>query len=128
MKTASDITASDGKQWMQLFLRVDGTKSNWEGYDFVVNRTISSSGTSALEKCDGGWKWSKVADVKFSVSGTEMELAVPLSSLGISDAKKFSVDFKWVDNAVADGDIQTCMRDGDSAPNGRFRYRYKFKE
>ena len=128
VRTASDITKSDDRQWMQLFLRVDGTKSNWEGYDFVINRTVSSEGVSVLEKCDGGWKWSKVADVKFAVSGAEMELAVPLSFLGISDTKKFSIDFKWVDNAVADGDIQTCMRDGDSAPNGRFRYRYKFEE
>ena len=92
-----------------------------------MNHKVSSEGTTTLEKCAGGWKWSKVADVKFAVSGNEMELAIPLSALGITNAKTFTVDFKWVDNAVADGDIQTCMRDGDSAPNGRFRYRYKFK-
>ena len=128
VKTAADISPSTDPQWMQLFLRVDGTKANWEGYDFVVNRTVGSGGSSSLEKCDGGWKWSKAADVPFKVSGKEMELAVPLSALGITDPKKFTVDFKWVDNAVTDGDIQTCMRDGDSAPNGRFRFRYKFKE
>ncbi len=126
VKTASDITSCKDPQWMQLFLRVDGKKVNWEGYDFVVNRTVSSEGTSLLEKCEGGWKWSKAADVSFKVYGKEMELAVPLSALGIADTKKFTVDFKWVDNAAAGGDIQTCMRDGDSAPNGRFRYRYKF--
>ncbi|MBR4756059.1 MAG: hypothetical protein IK076_03890 [Bacteroidales bacterium] len=127
VKTASSMTPCNEPQWMQLFLRVDGTKENWEGYDFVVNHKVSSEGTTTLEKCSGGWKWSKVADVKFAVSGNEMELAIPLSALGITNAKTFTVDFKWVDNAVADGDIQTCMRDGDSAPNGRFRYRYKFK-
>ncbi|MCF0173079.1 MAG: hypothetical protein HUJ91_05045 [Bacteroidales bacterium] len=56
-----------------------------------------------------------------------IEIAIPLKDLGITDAKSFSVDFKWVDNAASGGDIQTCMRDGDSAPDGRFRYRYKFK-
>ena len=126
VKTASEISPCTDKQWMQLFLRVGEPKASWEGYNFAVNRTVSSSGSSTLEKCDGGWKWSKVSDVKFSVKGSEMELSVPLASLGISDTGKFSVDFKWVDNAAADGDIQTCMRDGDSAPNGRFRYRYKF--
>ena len=55
-----------------------------------------------------------------------MEIAVPFYYLGIKDAGNFTIDFKWVDNAAAGGDIQTCMRDGDSAPNGRFRYRYKF--
>ena len=126
VKTASEISPCTDKQWMQLFLRVGEPKASWEGYNFAVNRTVSSSGSSTLEKCDGGWKWSKVSDVKFAVKGSEMELSVPLASLGISDTGKFSVDFKWVDNAAADGDIQTCMRDGDSAPNGRFRYRYKF--
>ncbi|MBP3270341.1 MAG: hypothetical protein J6L98_06640, partial [Bacteroidales bacterium] len=126
VKTTSEISPCTDKQWMQLFLRVGEPKASWEGYNFAVNRTVSSSGSSALEKCDGGWKWSKVTDVKFAVKGSEMELSVPLASLGISDTGKFSVDFKWVDNAAADGDIQTCMRDGDSAPNGRFRYRYKF--
>ena len=94
----------------------------------MLNRTVSSEGKSVLEKCQGGWKWAKAAEVKFAVSGNEMELAIPLSALGIDNNKKFTVDFKWVDNAVKDGDVQTCMRDGDSAPNGRFRYRYKFKE
>lgn len=127
VKTDSDISSCTDPQWMQLFLRVDGSKENWEGYDFVVNRTVSSEGKSVLEKSTGGWNWSKVADVSFAVSGKEMELAIPLSALGVKDPKNFTVDFKWVDNAVTDGDIQTCMRDGDSAPNGRFRYRYQFK-
>ena len=128
VKTAEAISPCTDPQWMQLFLRVDGTKTAWEGYDFVVNRTVASEGNSVLEKCQGGWKWAKAADVKFAVSGNEMELAIPLSALGIDAAQKFTVDFKWVDNAVKDGDVQTCMRDGDSAPNGRFRYRYKYKE
>lgn len=50
---------------------------------------------------------------------------VPLSSLGI-DGGQFTVDFKWIDNAVSDGDIMECIKHGDSAPNGRFRYRYMF--
>ena len=47
--------------------------------------------------------------------------------LGIADVRNFTVDFKWIDNAVTDGDIRECMRDGDSAPGDRFRYRYIFK-
>ena len=126
VKTASALSPCSDVRWMQLFLRVDGTGANWEGYDFVVNRTVLSDGSSLLEKSKGGWKWTKVAGVKFAVSGCEMELAIPLSAMGIKDADSFAIDFKWVDNAAGDGDIQTCMRDGDSAPNGRFRYRYKF--
>ena len=128
VKTASDISPCTDARWMQLFLRVDGTGKNWEGYDFVVNRTAPSGGSASLEKSAGGWGWTKVTAVKDSVSGCELEIAVPLYYLGIRDVNNFTIDFKWVDNAAGDGDIQTCMRDGDSAPNGRFRYRYKYKE
>lgn len=126
VKTASELSSCTDERWMQLFLRVDGTKANWQGFDFVVNRTVLSNGFSLLEKSAGGWGWTKVAEVQFATSGRELEIAIPLSSLGIKDADSFTVDFKFVDNAAADGDIQTCMRDGDSAPDGRFRYRYKF--
>ena len=126
VKTASDLSPCTDERWMQLFLRVNGAAKNWEGYDFVVNRTVPAPGRSLLEKSDGGWAWKEAAEVKFAVTGNEMEIAVPFYYLGIKDAGNFTIDFKWVDNAAAGGDIQTCMRDGDSAPNGRFRYRYKF--
>jgi len=125
-KCDKDITDISDKQWMQLFLHVDGTTA-WEGFDFAINRTSPSKTEAVLEKSEGGWKWAKVGNVKYSVAGKEIEIAVPLESLGITEAKKFTVDFKWIDNAAGDGNIQTCMRDGDSAPDGRFRYRYKFK-
>ena len=64
---------------------------------------------------------------KTRVQGDEMVVAVPMDRIGIEDPKNFTVDFKWVDNAVKDGDIQECMSDGDTAPNGRFRYRYTFQ-
>lgn len=57
-----------------------------------------------------------------------MELAIPMADLGITNPNEFTLDFKWIDNAVNDGDIQECLSDGDSAPNGRFRYRYQFKK
>ncbi|MBQ7253478.1 MAG: hypothetical protein IJS30_02240 [Bacteroidales bacterium] len=128
VRTASDITPCTDPQWMQLFIRVDGTKAGWEGYDFAVNRSTPAKGNAVLEKSQGGWKWKKVSDISYRVNGKEMELAIPLSSLGIKNSKEFTVDFKWIDNAACDGEIQTCMRNGDSAPNGRFRYRYKYKE
>ncbi|MBO4416713.1 MAG: hypothetical protein J5801_01170 [Bacteroidales bacterium] len=128
VRTASDISTYTDPQWMQLFIRVDGTKANWEGFDFAVNRTNPAKGNAVLEKSQGGWKWKKVSDISYRINGKEMELAIPLSSLGIKNPKEFTIDFKWIDNAASGGDIQTCMRDGDSAPNGRFRYRYKFKE
>jgi len=124
--TNSDLTPATDPQWMQLFIKVKG-EPGWEGFDYVVNRTISE-GQSSLEKCKGGWDWQELDKVSLQTAKNELEIAIPLSALGITDPSKFAIDFKWVDNAVSDGDIQTCMRDGDSAPDGRFRYRYKFEK
>jgi len=125
VKTGSDITAHTDANWMRLFIHVDGnTTSKWEGFDFVVNNTVNANASTILERSKGGWNWEKVQDISYQVSKTEMELAIPLSALSISKNDGYSIDFKWIDNAVDSGDIKECMRDGDSAPNSRFRYRY----
>lgn len=125
VKTASDITAYTDACWMRLFIDVNGSFTpKWEGFGFVVNNTINTNTSTTLERSNGGWSWEKVMDINYRISKTEMELAIPLSALGISKANGYSIDFKWIDNAVKWGDIKECMRDGDSAPNCRFRYRY----
>jgi len=125
--TDSKLSPCTDHQWMQLFIHVDGAKS-WEGFDFAINRKGISDGKTLLEKSEGGWTWTEIQEVKMQADGKEIEIAVPLKVLGITDPSQFTVDFKWIDNAASDGNIQTCMRDGDSAPDGRFRYRYKFSK
>ncbi|MCF0173632.1 MAG: hypothetical protein HUJ91_07915, partial [Bacteroidales bacterium] len=59
---AKDITSYTGKMWMQLFLAVKGDReTSWEGFDFAVNRKAPGEESAVLEKCVGGWKWSKTA-------------------------------------------------------------------
>jgi hypothetical protein len=128
VKTAGDISSCEDKDWMRLFIQVKSNDVSWEGFHFVVNRTVKDEKETSLEKSKGGWNWEEVTTLNYRVSKNEMELSVPLSKLGITTPDAFSVDFKWIDNAASDGDIQTCMRDGDSAPNGRFRYRYTYKK
>ncbi|HAY31873.1 MAG TPA: hypothetical protein DCX97_10265, partial [Alistipes sp.] len=72
--------------------------------------------------------WEKIADLDYRVSDNEMVVAVPFAAIGMKNPKSFTVDFKWIDNAVDQGDIQQCLSDGDAAPNGRFRYRYIFEQ
>ena len=124
---ADDITPSTDPQWMQLFLHVDGTTS-WESFDYAINRTKPGETEAVLEKSEGGWSWASAGKVSYKVAGNKIEISVPLESIGIKSADKFTVDFKWIDNAAGDGNIQSCMHDGDSAPDGRFRYRYKFSK
>lgn len=120
VRCASDITPSTDPDWMKLFIKVSKSTDAWEGFQFAVKTP------GVLEKSKKGWSWEKVGDISWKVSGKEMELAIPCSALGIADS--FTAEFKWIDNAASDGDIQTCMRDGDSAPNGRFRYIYSFQK
>ncbi len=127
-ETVDEITPHSDPNWMRLFISVKGgTGPSWEGFQWVVNNSVTSSSKTTIQKSKGGWNWETAAAVEYAVSGNKIEIAIPLSALGITDARNFTVDFKWVDNSVAGGDICECMSDGDSAPGGRFRYRYIFE-
>ena len=81
-------------------------------------------GTAVLEVCEGGWKWRDAAHVPMKVEGKSLTLALPRKALGIA-GRKIDVRFKWSDNAIGErGDVLDFYRHGDSAPDGRFVYRY----
>jgi hypothetical protein len=110
---------------MLLLLDTDqGRKTGWEGYDFVVNRTNDGTETW-LERNAGGWKWEKVAKVQLTVLGNELMLAVPRTALGLPAGEAVAFDFKWWDNPQKPGDIMDVYLSGDTAPDGRFNYRYQ---
>ncbi|MEI7728548.1 MAG: hypothetical protein WCO56_03215 [Verrucomicrobiota bacterium] len=113
--------------WMWLLLNTDGNPRNgWEGYDFIVNRTVKNPGTTVLERNAGGWKWSPVAEVKLIVKGNELHLAIPRAALAVGPEKgPLRVDFKWADNVPESGNAVDFMDQGDVAPNNRFNYRFE---
>ena len=53
---------------------------------------------------------------------TELELALPLSALGLSGPPAL-LDFKWADNIQQTGDWSDFTLNGDVAPDDRFNYR-----
>ncbi|MFV0418727.1 MAG: hypothetical protein ACK5KT_08370 [Dysgonomonas sp.] len=127
VKTVADITPYTDKNWMRLFIEVnDSSNKNWEGFSFVINNKIKNDKETFLQKSSGGWNWQDATVINYKINRNEMELAIPLSSLNITD-KKFSISFKWIDNAVANGDIIECIDKGDTAPNGRFRYQFVYE-
>src|SRR5690242_17913963 len=111
---------------MCLLIDADQDPSTgWEGYDFIVNRTLASDGKTWLEKSEGGWKWMKVAPVSFRVKGNELHLAIPRTALRLPEGKaQLSFDFKWTDNLQRPGEIMDFYLSGDVAPEGRMNYRY----
>lgn len=128
VRTAGNITPYTDRDWMRLFISVkDKDMPSWEGFQWVVNNNVLSSHKTMLQKSKGGWDWEDSAEIAYAANADFLEIAIPLEALEISDRNNFTIDFKWIDNAVHEGDIMECMKNGDSAPGERFRYRYIFK-
>lgn len=127
VQTSSALTSRQAKDWMKLYISTNSGNTSWEGFDFAVGLSPSSQDVVNLSRNNGGYNWATVATVRRAVAKKFMEIAIPLDILGCKTKGRHTIDFKWIDNACSSGDIQTCLRDGDSAPDGRFRYRYIFE-
>ncbi len=124
-RTQRPLTPSTDPNWMWLLIDADANpKTGWEGYDHVVNRTEVGADSAWVERYVGGWSWAKVAKVSLRVSGDQLHLAIPRSSLGLVEDAPVALDFKWADNIQKPGDILDFYLSGDVAPEGRYKFRY----
>lgn len=123
VQTAYAMTPSTDKDWMLLLIDADQNSSTgWYGYDFLVNKNILGDNLSEILKYENG-NWVSAGNVRYSYSGNELELSIPMKLLGVS-GKNISFDFKWADNPGELVDpISICLH-GDTAPNRRFNYRF----
>lgn len=121
-ETAEDLTPETDSDWMRLLIDTDtsGISSNWEGFEFVINRNSPSDGKATLEKCMGGLEFSEVCKVNFTVSGNILQIEVPRNSLGLAD-EEVKFNFKWSDN-LQGTDALAFYLNGDAAPGGRFTF------
>ena len=133
VRTEKPITPQTDPNWMTLLIRTGNPANHtWNGYDFIINRLSPDKGSALLEKNNGGWNWLRAADVKFRVEGNQMQMAVPRSAMfKMSEpridqltADPLTFDFKWLDNIKLPDDLTVLYTDGDTAPSGRFRFRY----
>ncbi len=115
---------------MQLFVAPKNAQTknapNWEGYLFAINRNGKKPGNFVtIEKRTAGGKWQIVGKATCELSGKTMTLRVPRALLGFANqSTPIALDFKWMDNVRAETDMLNLYRNGDAAPNCRFRYRY----
>jgi hypothetical protein len=127
VQTEKPITPPSNPNWMMLLIRTGNPANHvWNGYDFIVNRVPPGKYGALLEKNNGGWNWLRAADIKFRVEGNQMHLAVPREVLGLTQ-DLVTFDFKWIDNVKLPDDLTVLYYDGDTAPLGRFRFRYLTK-
>ena len=124
VRTHAKMTPFTGPNWMQLLIDADqNAVTGWNGYDFLVNSPVLSASRTTLKRLRDGKTWP----VTYRRSGNEMQVTIPRALLGLTNLTRTRFDFHWVDNAPAGGDparIADWWYVGDSAPDGRFNYRY----
>ena len=121
VECASDITQREGDNWMNLFIKSDNDdKNGWYGFDYVVNRS-GTDGKASVEAFKDGWNFETVGEAEYVQSGKTLQIKVKRSLIGY-DGK--TLQFKWADNSVNDGDIMGFLDKGDAAPDARFCYKY----
>ena len=71
---------------MRLFINVIGSdKPNWEHFQYMINGEVTDETTTSLAVCRGNWNWETQQEISYRVEGSEMELAIPMASLGIKN-------------------------------------------
>ena len=122
VKTRDDLTPHSDPSWMLLFIDADQDKSTgWEGYDYLVNAEVGSTGTTTLKTWKKG-EWGKAVEIPYRYEGKQLMLEIPRKLLGEKEA---AFDFHWADNIRQTGDINEFFLNGDNAPERRSNYRYK---
>ena len=100
-------------------------ETGWEGFEFLVNRSVENRRQTWLERHASGGQWQRVCPVRYRVAGRELHLAIPRADLGLAlGSTAVSIDFKWVDHLQHPHDIMDVYLSGDVAPEGRFKFRY----
>lgn len=123
--TANALITADDETWMNLYLNTDGdSKTGWEGYDFILNRSRTDKTVSIERFVDGKWQFEKVGEAEYALCENGLMLAVSKTLIGGESGKALSLTFKWADHADIRGDIMRFMELGDTAPNDRFAFAY----
>ena len=106
---------------LNLWINSDADFSTgWHGFELRVNRVPLTPTTTSVEAWRAG-HWETVGAARVQIGGREIEISLPRTVL---ENLKNELSFKWTDNTAIESDILTTYRRGDSAPNGRFAYRY----
>lgn len=125
VETSQALTPYTGNNWMLLLIDADqNANTGWYGYDFLINKEVKSDHITTLKKYNGE-SWETVSDIPYRYEGTVLELAVPRKLLK-AEGNAISFDFHWADNPADLKDPISLCINGDSAPNRRFNYRFKW--
>lgn len=107
--------------WMNILLGTDAALPSFEGFNYVINRSVSGKKAS-IEKSLGGYLFEKVGEAEINLAGKVLEVSIPRSAIGYVDG--MDLEFKVTDNIAKPDDIMDYYVSGDSAPLGRLKFGY----
>lgn len=122
---ANDITSytSGDEKWMNILIKTDNGKNLWNGYNYVLNRSVNGDKTAVMRATKGG-SLEECASGEVKVYGKTMLVKVALKDLGLS-SDNYHIEFKVCDNVKAYDYIE-LYRSGDAAPIGRLNYSFGY--
>jgi len=122
--TQAALTSFTDPYWMQLLIDADeNSQTGWNGYDYVINSRVVNGTTTTLKRLSDGKIWP----IHYHAAGSDLMVAIPRALPGLTSLSTTTFDFHWADNVPVGGDpkqIADWWYKGDSAPDGRFNYRY----
>ena len=104
---------------MNILIGTEYGSHTFSGYNYFINRTPNSNGTTSIESYNNG-TFTKVGDAKYRVKGNVIVFEIPLTAIG----DNVSFRFKVCDNIQRQTDISDYYISGDSAPLGRLGFAY----
>ncbi len=132
IETANAIRKPEGDStWMNIYVDMDnqvdenGKPNGWYGYDYIINYAYVDDFTTTVAKCsttDGSYGFETVGEVSIHVNDKQMMVSVPLSTLGVTDARQVYFTFKVADSDTKITTMEQFYTDGDVAPLGRTNY------
>ena len=127
VRTKDNITAYNGadKNWMTLLIGATENNNGFNGYDYIINRSPKTDGTTSIEKSTGGYNWANAGSADYRVYGNVIVYKIPLATLGLT-ADNCHIVFKVTDNVTKPDDIMNYYVSGDCAPIGRLSYSYGY--
>ena len=129
VETAEKLSSYSSPNWMRLFFGPAGktTDDSWNGFTYMVEQTKEKALLKEYAGKEGKWEWTEIGEVPRRARGARLAVSVPRERIrGLG--KKVDIRFKWSDNMQAEGDVLDFYENGDTAPDGRFAYRYREKE
>ena len=129
VETAEKLSSYSSPNWMRLFFGPAGKAKDdsWNGFTYMVEQTKEKALLKEYAGKEGKWEWTEIGEVPRRARGARLAVSVPREKIrGLG--KKIDIRFKWSDNMQAEGDVLDFYENGDTAPDGRFAYRYREKE